>query len=409
MNLTDTAIRAAIARRKPAKLFDGGGLYLLLRPGKQPYWRQKYYYAGKEKLISHGVYPGVSLKLARKRRADAKAVLEAGGDPSTQRKEQKAARRSAANSGFEEIAREWFSKRQKKWAPSNSEKIIARLKKDIFPWLGSKPIAELTRDEILKCLRRVEERGALESARRVRQYVHSVFEYAIETGRGAARINPTPGPTALASPEKGKFASITDPKAVGGLMRALSGYQGSLVTKIGLQLSPLLFVRPSELRESEWGEFDLDAAVWRIPAERTKMKTPHLVPLSSQAIALLREIHHLTGKGRFVFPSERTPLRPMSDGTLTAALRTLGYARGQMTVHGFRHMASTLLNESGKWRGDAIERQLAHMPRDEMRATYNAAQYLPERRKMMQWFADYLDGLRNGAKVVAIREKKAKR
>jgi integrase len=401
--LTDTAIKAAIARRKRAKLFDGEGLYLLLRPGKPPYWRQKYYYAGKEKLISHGVYPRVSLKMARKRLAGAKAVLDAGGDPSAHRKAQKDARRNAANSSFEEIAREWFSKREKKWAPSNAEKIIARLGKDVFPWLGQKSIGALGREEILACLRRVEERGALESARRVRQYVHSVFEYAIETGRGGIHNNPTPRPNALASPEKGKFASITDPHGVGGLIRAISGYQGSLVTRTALRLAPLLFARPSELREAEWREFDLNAAIWRIPAERMKMKTAHLVPLSAQALALLREVQQLTGSGRYVFPSERTNLRAMSDGTLTAALRSLGYSREQMTVHGFRHMASTLLNESGKWRPDAIERQLAHMPRDEMRAVYNAAQHLAERRRMMQWWSDYLDGLASSnAKVVSI-------
>lgn len=403
-SLTDTAIKAAIARREPAKLFDGGGLYLLLRPGKPPYWRQKYYYAGKEKLISHGVYPRVTLKAARKRWADAKAMLEAGGDPSAHRKAQKFAKRNAANSTFEQVALEWYSKRAKSWAASNADKILGRLKKDAFPWLGDKPVAALTREEILNCLRRVEERGALESARRVRQYIHSVFEYAMETGRGGMLTNPTPRPNALASPQPGKFAAVTEPRAVGSLIRAIRGCQGSVVTRIALQLAPLLFVRPSELREAEWKEFELETALWRIAAERMKMKTAHLVPLSSQAVALLQEIKQLTGKGRYIFPSERTHLRAMSDGTLTAALRTLGYARDQMTIHGFRHMASTLLNESGKWRADAIERQLAHMPRDEMRATYNAAQYLPERHRMMQWWADYLDALAaSGEKVVNIR------
>ncbi len=403
-SLTDTAIRAAIARRKPAKLFDGGGLYLLLRPPTPPYWRQKYYYAGREKLISHGVYPNVSLKLARKRLAEAKAVLEAGGDPSAHRKAQKAAKRNAAKSAFEEVALEWYSKRAKSWAPSNADKILGRLKKDAFPWLGNKPVGALTREEILTCLRRVEERGAVETARRVRQYIHSVFEYAIETGRGGVQVNPTPRPNALASPEPGKFASISEPRGVGELIRALRSCQGSQVTRVALQLAPLLFVRPGELRQAEWSEFDLDAAVWRIPAARMKMKSAHLVPLSTQALALLQEIKQLTGSGRYVFPSERTHMRSMSDGTLTAALRTLGYSREQMTVHGFRHMASTLLNESGKWRADAIERQLAHMPRDEMRAAYNAAQYLPERRAMMQWFSDHLDSLAAAdGKVVPLR------
>jgi integrase len=401
--LTDTAIQAAIAKGKAAKLFDGEGLYLLIpeRPAasagsksaKSPSWRQKYRFDGKEKLISHGVYPRVTLKTARQRLRRAKDLLEAGVDPSAQRKTEKATRRSAAASTFEAVAREWFAKRSKSWAPTNADKIIGRLQKDAFPWIGSSPISQLTREQILSCLRRVEERGALESARRVRQYIHSVFEYATHASIAGQQHNPTPPPGALASPEPGKFASISDPRLVGALIRAIRGYQGSLVVRVALQLAPLVFVRPGELREAEWKEFNLKGAEWRIPAERTKMRTAHLVPLSDQAVALLEELKPLTGHGCYVFPSERSIARPMSANTLTAALRSLGYDNTQMTVHGFRHMASTLLNESGKWRADAIERQLAHMPRDEMRATYNSAQYLPERRKMMQWWADRLDAL----------------
>jgi integrase len=399
--LTDTAIRAAIATGKATKLFDGEGLYLLLLPerakvpgsSKSPSWRQKYRFDGKEKLISHGIYPRVSLKTARQRMQKAKELLEAGVDPSAQRKAEKAARRSAAASTFEAVAREWFAKRSKSWAATNSEKIIGRLEKDAFPWIGTSPISQLTREQILACLRRVEERGALESARRVRQYVHSVFEYATHAGIAGLQHNPTPPPGALASPEPGKFASITDPRQVGALIRAIRGYQGSLVSRIALQLAPLVFVRPGELREAEWKEFDLKGAEWRIPAERMKMRTTHVVPLSDQAVALLEELKPLTGHGRYVFPSERSLARPMSANTLTAALRSLGYDNTQMTVHGFRHMASTMLNESGEWRADAIERQLAHMPRDQVRAAYNAAQYLPERRKMMDWWANHLDTL----------------
>ncbi len=410
--LTDTAIRAALANRKPAKLFDGGGLYLLVRPAKAPrrppaaYWRHKHYFAGTERLVSHGVYPRVTLKLARKRRDELMTLLEAGIDPSAQRRAGKAARRNAAASTFEAVAREWFAKRAKKWAATNSDKVIGRLEKDAFPWIGPTPIVQLTREQILTCLRRVEERGALESARRVRQYVHAVFDYAIHSGLGGLQSNPTPAPGALASPEAGKFASVTEPRAVGALIRSIRSYEGSLPVRIGLQLAPLLFVRPGELREAQWREFDLDRAEWRIPAERTKMRTEHVVPLASQALALFRELQALTGSGRYVFPSERSVARPMSANTLTAAIRGLGYSSTQMTVHGFRHMASTLLNESGKWGADAIERQLAHMPRDEMRKTYNAAQYLAERRRMMQWWADYLDSLAS-EKVVSIDRKSA--
>lgn len=404
MALTDKAIKAAIARAKPAKLFDSGGLYLLVRP-RAAYWRHKYYFEGGEKLLSHGVYPRVTLKAARKRWTEARQLLEAGTDPSAHRKAGKAARRSARKYTFEAVAREWFKARQKGWAASNAHKIIGRLEKDAFPWIGMEPIAALTRDLILPCLRRVEERGAVESARRLRQYIHLVFEYAIEAGLAGLRVNPTPLARALATPDKGKFASITDPRGVGALMRALRNHQGSLVTRTALQLAPLLFVRPGELRAAEWAEFDLQAKEWRIPAARMKMKSAHVVPLSSQAIALLREIKPLTGTGKYVFPSERSPTRPMSANTLTAALRTLGYDQTQMTVHGFRHMASTLLNESGKWHADAIERQLAHMPRDQVRAAYNAAQYLGERRQMMQWYADHLETLAAAEdKVVDIRK-----
>ena len=411
--LTDTAIRRAIANRKAAKLFDGGGLYLLVRPVKEPrrppaaYWRHKHYFAGTERLVSHGVYPRVTLKIARQRRDALQALLEDGMDPSAQRRATKAARRNAAANTFEAVAREWFAKRSKSWAATNSDKIIGRLQKDIFPWIGATPISQLTREQILGCLRRVEERGALESARRVRQYVHAVFEYATHSGIAALQSNPTPPPGALASPQEGKFASIADPSGVGALIRAIRSYEGSLPVRIGLQLAPLLFVRPGELREAEWREFHLERAEWRIPAERTKMRTAHVVPLSTQALTLLRELKPLTGAGRYVFPSERSVARPMSANTLTAAIRSLGYDSTQMTVHGFRHMASTLLNESGEWKADAIERQLAHMPRDEMRATYNAAQYLPERKKMMQWWADHLDGLASEKKVVSIARKSA--
>ena len=385
-------MRAARPHEKPYKLFDGGGLYLLVRPDGSRYWRLKYYVAGKEKLISVGIYPKVTLAAARRRRDDARKLLEEGADPSVQRKEKRVAQRAASENTFEAVGREWYGKRSRSWAPSNAERILGRLQKDAFPFIGQIPIAELDGPKILDTLRRVEERGSVESAHRVRQYINSIFQYAIDTHR--VRANPTPRSGALETPKKGKFASITDPKGVGGLMRALPSYQGSVVTRTALQLAPLVFVRPGELRAAEWKEFDLQASEWRIPASRMKMKAPLLVPLSQQALALLKEVQMLTGEGRYVFPSERSPFRPMSANTLNSALRTLGFSKEQMTSHGFRHMASTLLNESGKWHRDAIERQLAHTDSDSVRAAYNFSEHLEERRRMMQWWADHLDQLR---------------
>ncbi len=399
--LTDTAIRALKPAGRAQKAFDGGGLYLLVMPQSRRYWRLKYRVDGREKLISLGVYPAVSLKVARRKRERAKAILEEGKDPSRERKAEKAARRSAAENTFEAVAREWFAKKSPKWAKSNASVILGRLVKDAFPWVGTEPIASLTRDRLLGVLRRVEDRGAIESAHRIRQYIDAICRYAIDTGRLTA--NPTPRPEVLAAPKKGRFASITDPKGVGALIRAIRGYQGTFVTQSALKVAPLVFVRPGELRTAEWREFDLDAAEWRIPAAKMKMRSSHYVPLSKQAVAILRELHPLTGSGKYVFPSERGRNRPMSANTMNAALRALGFSKEQMTSHGFRHMASTLLNESSLWKADAIERQLAHLDRDEVRAVYNAAEYLSERRKMMQWWADRLDSLAAAQNIVGLK------
>jgi len=292
-----------------------------------------------------------TLKRARQRRDEARDLLEEKVDPSAQRKEDKAARRNAEKNTSEAIGREWFAKRSKAWAPTNAVKVAGRLEKDVYPWLGSDPVTEITGQKILETLRRVEQRGSVESAHRVRQSVNAILRYAIDTHR--LKANPTPHADALERPKKGKFASITDPKGVGGLIRALSGYHGSLVTRVALQLAPLAFVRPGELRAAGWSEFDTKSAEWRIPAGRMKGRVPHVVPLSHQALTLIDEVRSLTGTGRFVFPSERGHQRPMSANTLNAALRALGYAKDQMTAHGFRTMASTMLNESGKWRHDA--------------------------------------------------------
>lgn len=401
MVLTDKAIRAAKHGEKPVRLFDGGGLYLELAPNGGKWWRLKYRFAGKEKRLSLGVYPTVSLKQGRERRDDAKRLLAGGVDPSEQRKASKAAVTERAANSFEAVAREWFATFSKKWVKSHSDKILRRLEHNVFPYIGERPIAEVTSRELLAALRRVENRGAIETAHRTMQNCSQVFRYAVATGR-AERDPAIDLRGALSVKKERHHPSITDPKAIGALLRAIDGYDGSLVTKCALRLAPMVFVRPGELRRAEWPEFDLDKAEWRIPAERMKMREQHIVPLSSQAVAVLRELHPLTGRGDYVFPGVRTSARPMSENTINAALRRLGYSKDQMTGHGFRSMASTHLNEQG-WNRDAIERQLAHAERDDVRAAYNFAEHLPARRKMMQAWADYLDGLKAGGKVTAIK------
>ncbi|MGH8544196.1 MAG: tyrosine-type recombinase/integrase [Gammaproteobacteria bacterium] len=399
MPLTDTAIRNAKPGEKPVKLFDGGGLYLLVNPNGSRWWRFDYRFAGKRRTLSMGVYPAVGLKQARDKRDAARKQLAAGIDPGLARK----AERSADADSFEPVAREWHAKRAPGWAPGHAEKVLGRLERDVFPWLGSRPVSEVKAPELLAVLRRIETRGALELAHRAHQICGQVFRYAVATGR--AERNPATDIRGALPPAKQRHhAAITDPKDVGALLRAIDGYRGSIVTQGALWLAPLTFVRPGELRKAEWGEIDLEAAEWRLPAERMKMRATHIVPLSRQAVEALRELHPLTGSGRYVFPSERTRDRPMSENTVNAGLRRMGYAKDEMTGHGFRSMASTLLNEQG-WHRDAIERQLAHGERDAVRAAYNYAEHLPERRKMMQAWADYLDKLKAGAEVVPLHYK----
>jgi integrase len=395
--LTDIAIKGAKPREKPYKLADEGGLFMLVTPKGGRWWRLKFRVDGKEKLLSLGVYPDVSLKDARQRRDNLRQQLASGVDPGAQRKAQKV----AGADTFEAVAREWFAKFSTNWAKTHSDKIIRRLESDIFPWLGSRPVGQITAPELLTCLRRVESRGALDTAHRAHQNCGQIFRYAIATGR-AERDPAADLRGALPPVNGGHFATITDPAAIAALLRAIDGYEGTFVGRCALRLAPLVFVRPGELRGAEWTEFDLDKAEWRIPAERMKARVVHIVPLSTQALAILRELQPLTGSGRYLFPSLRTPARPMSENTINGALRRLGYGGNQMTGHGFRSMASTLLNEQG-WNRDAIERQLAHGERDEVRAAYNYAQHLPERRKMMQSWADYLDSLRAGSNIVPLK------
>lgn len=415
MPLTDTAIRNAKAGKKPLKLFDGGGLFLLVTPTGGKWWRLKYRFGGKEKLLSLGTYPDVPLAGrkdkagnwidgARERRDRARTLLAGGVDPGAARKAEKAAVGAAAASSFEAVAREWHKKRAGAWASATADTKLARLEADVFPEIGQRPIAELVAPELLKVLRKIESRGAHEVTRRVRQIMGQVFRYAIATGR-AERDPAADLRDALEATKPVHRAALTDKAAVGALLRAVAGYEGDPVTRAALALAPLVFVRPGELRSAEWSEIDLDDATWRIPAQRMKMKDAHIVPLSRQAVAILRELRELTGHTTLVFPSIRSRARPTSANTLNAALRRLGYTKDEMTAHGFRTVASTLLHELG-WPRDVIERQLAHAERNAVRAACNRAEHLPERRKMMQAWADYLDGLATGADVVSMKRKK---
>jgi len=392
MPLSDIAIRNSKAKEKPYKISDEKGLYLLVnKTGK--YWRFDYRFNAKRKTLALGVYPDITLAVAREKRNEARTLLANDVDPSLNRKVQKAASVERSANSFEVVAREWFAKYSPNWVASHGDKILRRFERDIFPWLGARPIADITAPELLTALRRIENRGAIETAHRVHQNCGQVFRYAIATGR-ALRDTSADLRGAIPPTKKKHHPSITDPNKIGELLKAIDNYQGSLITKCALKLAPLVFVRPGELRKAEWKEFDLMGAEWRIPAEKMKMRELHIVPLSTQAIAILQELHGLTGRGQYVFPGARTNGRPMSENTVNAALRRLDYSSEELTGHGFRSMASTLLNEKG-WHRDAIERQLAHAERNSIRAAYNYAEYLPERRKMMQAWADFLNELAN--------------
>lgn len=401
MVLSDIKIRNAKPRAKQFKLYDSGGLSLLVAPAGGKWWRFKYRIEGKQKTISLGVYPEVSLSQARQRRDAARKQVADGIDPSQARKALKAAKIHVENT-FEVVAREWHGKFTPTWTPGHAKTIIKRLERDVFPWIGARPVIEIKAPELLMVLRRIESRGALESARRTKIICGQVFRYAVATGR--AERDPSPDLKGALPPAKSKHLSaITDPEKVGGLLRAIDGYQGSFVTRCALKLAPLLFVRPGELRQAEWAEIDLEAAEWNVPAEKMKTRQPHLVPLSHQAVDILREIQPLTGAGRYVFPSARTPLRPMSNNAVLSALRRMGFEKDEMSGHGFRAMARTILDKVLQVRPDFIEHQLAHAVRDPNGRAYNRTAHLPERRKMIQTWADYLDGLKAGAKVIPLK------
>jgi len=401
MPLSDTAIRNARPGATRRRLTDGAGLYLWLNPDGSRWWRLDYRHDGKRKTLSMGTYPATGLAAARAKRDAARALLAAGVDPGAQRKAEKAAGKERAANSFEAIAREWLVKQT--WVPHYRVKVEAWQARDVWPYIGGRPVAELTAPDFLAVGRRLEARGAIESAHRVLQTCGQIMRYAIATGR--ADRNPVADLRgALPAPPERHHAAITAPAELGGLLRAIAGYSGSPATRAALQLSALLFVRPGELRHAEWHEIDLDAAEWNIPAGKMKTRQPHLVPLASQAVAILRDLHSLTGRGQYVFPGGRSPRRPMSNNAINAALRRMGYDNNTMTAHGFRATARTMLDEVLHFRPDYVEHQLAHAVRDPLGRAYNRTKHLPERRAMMQAWADYLDALRDGGNVVPIRK-----
>ena len=403
MPLNDPKCRNAKPASKPYKLADEKGLYLLVQASGSKLWRFNYRHGGKQKTLALGSYPDVSLTKARDKLLEARKLLADGADPGAEKQRQR--RDKAAASSFESVAREWLEKQTLK--PVTREKALWMFESLTFPWIGDKAISEIDAPDLLAMLRRIESRGKLETAQRVKQQCGRVFRYAVATG--LAKRDPTGDLRgAIKTPKTKHRAAITEPALIGPLMRAIEGFHGSFVVAAALKLAPLVFVRPGELRHAEWSEIDLDAGEWRIAGDKTKMGNAHIVPLSMQAVAVLRDIQPLTGSGRYVFPGARSASRPMSEAAVLAALRRMGYSGDEMSGHGFRAMARTLLAEQG-WLPDMIERQLAHKASGPLGAAYDRAQFLAERKKMMQAWADYLDSLaRGGSKVVPLRGSKRK-
>ena len=413
--LTDTKIRTTKPGDKPVRLYDERGLYLEVTPNGGRWWRLKYRHEGKEKLLSMGTYPDTNLKVAREKRDQARALLAAGVDPSEARRSEKAAKSQVATNSFEAVAREWHATiHVPQVSTGHAARTLIRLEQDVFPRLGRVPIGEIKAPQLLEAMRRIEARGAIETAHRALQACGQVFRYAIATGR--AERDPTPDLRGALKPVLVRhMPAITDPQRVGELLRAIESYKGMPITRAALQLAPLVFVRPGELRKAEWGEFDLERAQWRIPAARMKRikqeklsGAPHVVPLSRQALAIMRDLHPLTGHGRYVFPSPRAGERPMSDNAVLSALRRMGFPSDEMTGHGFRAMARTLLAERLAMDEAVIEAQLAHAVKDALGRAYNRTEYLDQRLKMLQTWADYLDRLREGAEVIPIKQSRAR-
>jgi len=402
--LSDVKVRNAKPKEKDYKLADGGGLYLLVSSTGGKLWRFKYGYGGKEKLLALGVYPIVGLSDARQRRDDAKKLLDNGVDPSINRKAAKAARNEAIENSFEMVAREWHGHKKDEWSIDHAATIMTRLEKDIFPWIGGMPLTDVTAKNIKEVVDRVRSRGTIEAARRLLTIINQVFTYAISTDR--ANFNIAQGLKGYLPPSsktKKHMAAVTDPKELGPLLRAMDTYQGSFVAQCALKLLPLLFCRPGELRHMEWCEIDFEAGQVNIPGHKMKMKSDHIIPLSSQAIVILKELQPLTGHGKYVLPSTRSFSRCMSDNTINAAFRRMGFDGGTVVGHGFRATARTLLHEVLQVNPYVIEAQLAHKVPDALGRAYNRTTHIVERRKMMQKWADYLDGLKDGAKVLPFK------
>jgi integrase len=405
--LTDTQIRQSKPKDKDYKLADGDGLYLLVTPSGGKLWRLKYRFDNKEKLLTLGAYPAVTLSGARKSRDDAKVLLANGQDPGAVKKAIKeAAAVSAAVDAntFERIAREWFAKNEPVWSTGHTATVKTRLEKDVFTQIGSKPIATVTASDVRELLLRVEARGAVDTALRIKIICGQVFRYAVAHGHLEHDPSAALKPCEIFQKREVKHhAAITEPKELAPLLRDIDDYHGTFIIKCALKLAPMLFVRPGELRKMEWSEIDLDAGLWSLPANKMKTRQQHLVPLAQQAVSILKELHQLTGSGKYAFPG-RTSSRPMSENSINAALRYLGYDRDTMTGHGFRAVARTILDEVLKFRVDIIEHQLAHAVRDANGRAYNRTSFLDDRRKMMQVWSDYLDNLKMGAKVIPLQK-----
>lgn len=414
MPLTDTEIRKAQPTDKPRRLSDEKGLYLEIAPSGGKWWRLKYRHGGKEKRLSLGTYPDTPLKAAREKRDAARTQLAAGIDPGEARKAVKAAHRDVAADSFEAVAREWLSTiHGAKVSAGHSDRTRIRLEQDVFPWLGASSLGSIKAPDLLACLRRVEARGAIETAHRIKQACGQVFRYGVATGR--CERDPTGDlRDALKPIQTRHHAAIIDPQRAGELLRAMADYRGQPVTRAALQLAAMVFQRPGEVRKAEWAEIDLDAGLWTIPSERMKRTrqgklsgAAHIVPLATQAVAVLRDLHPLTGHGLYVFPSLRTGERPMSDNAILSALRRMGFPKDEMTGHGFRAMARTMLAERLGVDEAVIEAQLAHAVRDSLGRAYNRTEFVEQRRAMMQTWADYLDKLRDGADVLPFPNKAA--
>lgn len=402
MLLTDKTVKAAKPTEKQYKLSDGKGLYLLVLPAGGKYWHFRTKSGGKDTTISFGTYPEITLAEAREKAQGARKHIAKGFHPVEVRKAEKAAKVDAAATTFEAITRQWYYQERHRWSDNHAQRLLRRLELDIFPAIGDRPLTSIKTPEMETILKRVAIR-TLETAHRLKIACDMVYRYAIR--KELTEYNPVaPLKGVLPTIKNTHMAAPTDPKDVAPLLRSIDGFEGSFIVKCAMQLAPLLFVRPGELRHAEWSEIDLEKAEWSIPAEKMKMKHPHLVPLPIQAVEILKSLHPLTSNSKYVFPCHRSPLRCMSENTVNAGLRRLGYEKTEITGHGFRAMARTMLHEILQFQPDAIEAQLAHAVPDRLGSAYNRTKHLPERKKMMQTWADYLDGLKTGAaKVIPMR------